>query len=180
MKECNQNSFQTIYDHGVSVSETLSKLINYIKYNIPLENKWIIPKWLEENKEKIKNKLMDDDILLEYALFHDCGKPFCIEKDIDGKTHFPNHAKISEKIWIENGGNELIGKLISMDMDIHLLKDSGIEEFCKRKESISLLITGLAEIHANSEMFGGYNALSFKIKFKNIERRGNAILKILK
>ena len=180
MKECNQNSFQTIYEHGVSVSETLENLINYIKYNKPLDGYWIIPEWLEKNKEKIKNNLFHEDILLEYALFHDCGKPFCFNIDENGNQHFPDHAKISEKIWNENGGEPLIGRLISMDMDIHLLKDYGIKEFCERKECISLLITGLAEIHSNANMFGGFDSISFKIKYKNIDRRGNAIFKILK
>lgn len=45
--------------------------------------------------------------------------------------------------------------------------------------TISLLVTGLAEIHANAEMFGGLNSIGFKIKYKQINQRGKQILKIL-
>jgi hypothetical protein len=43
-----------------------------------------------------------------------------------------------------------------------------------------LLLTGLAEVHANAKMFGGLESTSFKIKFSQIEKRGNAIIKELK
>lgn len=46
--------------------------------------------------------------------------------------------------------------------------------------AISLLITGLSEIHANASMFGGIESTSFKIKYKQIDSRGKAILKQLK
>lgn len=37
----------------------------------------------------------------------------------------------------------------------------------------TLLLVSLAEIHANSEMFGGQDSISFKSKWKQIDRRGN-------
>jgi len=67
-----------------------------------------------------------------------------------------------------------------MDMDIHLLKADGIAEFAARPEAISLLLTGLAEIHANAAMFGGIESTSFKIKFKQISKRGKQIIKMMK
>lgn len=66
-----------------------------------------------------------------------------------------------------------------MDMDIHVLKSDGVEEFASRPEAISLLLTGLAEIHANAEMFGGIESTSFKIKFKQINKRGKQIINLL-
>jgi hypothetical protein len=134
---------------------------------------------LIDYKDQIKQKLLPSDTLLTYALYHDCGKPFCRTIDADGKQHFPNHAEISAKIWRENGGDEHIARLISMDMDIHLLKADQLNEFCQRSEAISLLLSGLAEIHANAKMFGGIESISFKIKWKQIEKRGKQICKIL-
>jgi uncharacterized protein YukE len=66
-------------------------------------------------------------------------------------------------------------------MKIHTLKASQIEKITKEIPNliISLLITGLAEIHANAEMFGGLNSIGFKIKYKQINQRGKQILKIL-
>jgi hypothetical protein len=64
-----------------------------------------------------------------------------------------------------------------MDMDIHLLKDAGVAEFAKRPQARALLLTGLAEIHANASMFGGFESIGFKSKWKQIDRRGKAILR---
>lgn len=38
------------------------------------------------------------------------------------------------------------------------------------------LIAGLSEIHANASMFGGIDSTSFKIKWKQISKRGKKIL----
>jgi hypothetical protein len=61
-------------------------------------------------------------------------------------------------------------------MDIHLLKADGVEEFSQRKEAISLILTGLAELHSNAAMFGGIESVSFKIKWKNLNKRGRQVL----
>lgn len=73
----------------------------------------------------------------------------------------------------------VVRRLIKYDMDIHLLKADGVEEFAKRREAITNLIVGLAEIHANAEMFGGLESTSFKIKWKQIDKRGKQILQLL-
>jgi hypothetical protein len=64
-------------------------------------------------------------------------------------------------------------------MIIHTLKDVGVENFSKNKNCTTHLVVGLAEIYANSKMFGGFESESFKIKFKQLERRGKAILSSL-
>ena len=66
-----------------------------------------------------------------------------------------------------------------MDMDIHTLKSKNIQEFTGRSEAVPLLITGLCEVHANASMFGGIESTLFKIKWKQISRRGKKILSIL-
>ena len=64
-------------------------------------------------------------------------------------------------------------------MDIHLLKSDGVEEFAKNPHAFTLLLTGLAEIHSNAEMFGGLESVGFKIKWKSINQRGKQILKLV-
>jgi len=59
------------------------------------------------------------------------------------------------------------------------MKAADIDEFIKKPEAITLLIVGLAEIHSNAELFGGYDSQSFKIKWNQINRRGNAVVKKL-
>jgi len=65
-------------------------------------------------------------------------------------------------------------------MDIHLLKSDGVEEFSKNPYALTLLLTGLAETHSNSQMFGGTSSQSFLIKKKNIFKRGKNILHFIK
>ena len=79
----------------------------------------------------------------------------------------------------ETPRNVLIGGLIGMDMDIHLLNAESLKEFSERPEAISLLITGLCEIHSNAAMFGGIDSTSFKIKYKHIDKRGRQLLNLI-
>lgn len=61
-------------------------------------------------------------------------------------------------------------------MDIHTLKSEGVDEFCKNPYALTLLLTGLAEIHSNAAMFGGMDSTSFKIKWKCLNQRGKQII----
>jgi hypothetical protein len=56
------------------------------------------------------------------------------------------------------------------------MKSDAIEEFAKHPEAISLLITGLCELHSNAQMFGGIESTSFKIKWKHLSKMGKRIL----
>lgn len=137
---------------------------------------WQLPKWVcHANLEK----LLSDDILEKYTLFHDCGKPICKEVGEDGVTRFPNHATVSAKVWRDSGGCEQVARLIEMDMKIHTMKADEVSDFVKNPEAVSLLFAALAEIHANAELFGGLESTSFKIKYKQVDRRGAAIFREL-
>lgn len=175
MQECRQTPTQTIYQHGVSVKEHLFDLINLLKTG-KSEREFKLPDWFFNYKNEILSELLPESDLALYTVFHDCGKPYCRTVDKDGKQHFPNHAKASHDIWLEAGGSEEVARLILMDMDIHTLKADGVEEFAERPEAISFLLTGLAEIHSNAAMFGGIKSTSFKIKWKQIDKRGKQIL----
>lgn len=121
----------------------------------------------------------------DYILYHDCGKPFCHTVDADGKSHFPNHAEVSQKVFLEAGGNETSAKLIGWDMLIHSANSEEIENYCKIwsiQDAFTLLFVALSEVHANAKMFGpeGIESTSFKIKWKKIDQRGKQIMKFYK
>lgn len=108
------------------------------------------------------------------------GKPFCRTVDAEGRQHFPNHAEVSSNIWLGIGGDAVVGELIARDMDVHLLKDEGVQAFVQLPHARALLLTALSEIHANASMFGGLESTSFKIKWKHVDKRGRAILRAIK
>lgn len=120
--------------------------------------------------------LVSDENLNLYTVYHDIGKPYCIEI-VDNKTHFPNHSEVSYYIFKNIFDNELVAELIRNDMAIHVLKSKDIIDFCKLDNHITLLIVGLAEIHSNAKMFGGIDSVSFKIKWKNLNQRGKQIMR---
>lgn len=177
MQACEQTSGLNVLQHGESVREFYLDLKRHILEGTPLTHPWRLPAWAGE--KALWDLTLDDQALAEYQVFHDCGKPFCRTVDDEGRQHFPNHAAISEQIWLQAGGNPLSARLMGMDMDIHLLSGEGTQEFCARPEAASLLLTGLAEIHSNARMFGGIESTSFKMKWKHIDRRGKQITKTL-
>jgi len=176
MQQCQQTEEQSVWQHGLSVKKHIFELINYLKTQ-QISNDWKLPEWILQYRLQILQQLVPEDIIAEYTTYHDCGKPYCIQYDANGKRHFPNHAEFSYKKWLEVGGTEDAAILMKMDMDIHLLKSDGVEEFCKRSQAITLLLTGLSEIISNSKMFGGFDSISFKIKYKHIDKMGKRICK---
>lgn len=179
MESCYQTPGQNIYQHGLSVRDHLKRIIDFLHGKDSLSG-WRIPSWLVSEKEFLLSRLLPWKVLETYTVYHDVGKPFCRTVDEHGKQHFPNHAEVSEKVWLDNGGDSQVGRLIRMDMDIHTIKAVHVPEFASRPEAVSLLLTGLAEVHSNAKMFGGIESTSFKIKFGQIDKRGTAIIKELK
>lgn len=176
MKSCEQTKGMSVYEHGTSVKNYLFDLINHLRDNKPLKYEWKLPEWVYENSNFILSKLPDDKTLELYTQYHDIGKPFCLEVDDAGKRHFPNHAEVSYQIFSQLFKNKIAAELVRHDMDIHTLKADGVEDFCMTPNSVTLLLTGLSEIHSNSTMFGGIESTSFKIKLKSITQRGKQIL----
>jgi hypothetical protein len=173
MQECEQTEGMSVLEHGEMVHEFYKDLEAHILKSKPLKHDWRLPAWIYE--PALWDARLSDNTVQMYQIFHDCGKVVCREVDQDGKAHFPNHAQASARTWLEVGGCAIEARLMGMDMDIHLLKAEGLPEFCARPESATLLLTGLCEIHANASMFGGIESNSFKMKWKNIDRRGKQI-----
>jgi hypothetical protein len=180
MKSCKQTPDQSVLQHGISVKNYTFDLINHLKYGTPLKYEWKLPDWLYENKELIISSLPSEKTLKYYTILHDCGKPYCLRIDENGKSHFPNHANVSCEVFSKIFDDSIASHLIKHDMDIHLLKSDGVEEFCQNPYHLTLLLVGLSEIHSNSKMFGGLDSTSFKIKWKSINQRGKQIFKINK
>ncbi len=184
MLTCEQTPGQTVYQHGVSVAQHLMDLMDAIlDPKEPLSDSWRLPKWFSIYREQLRQHCPDEITAQLYAINHDCGKPYCLEIDEDGRRHFPDHAKVSAQIWESLGGDPRVGKLIADDMVIHT---ASAEEIAQRLESdwscdhaLTLLLTSLAEIHSNAKMFGGIESVSFKSKYKKVEQRGTQILKKL-
>ncbi len=176
MKDCLQTEGQSIFDHGVSVQQHALDLIYFLETG-ENKNKYPLPDFIINYRQQIIDRLLPLEIIKEYTLFHDIGKPFCQVIDENGKRHFPDHANISYSKYLEIGGSQEVASLIKRDMDIHVLKDKDVPEFSQGKEAITLLLVGLAEVLSNSRLFGGYNSISFKIKYKHLSKRGNAIIK---
>jgi hypothetical protein len=177
MHSCEQTKGLTVLEHGEQVSDYFLDLYEHVISGKSLKHEWRLPKWIFDSA--LWSRLMPLDIITEYHWFHDCGKPFCRVTDAEGKAHFPDHAAVSADIWLRLGLNEKVAKLMRHDMDIHLLKANGLDDFVSMPEAATLLLTGLSEIHANASMFGGTESVSFKMKYKHIERRGKAIVSLL-
>lgn len=170
---CEQMPGMSVLEHGRSVRRYFLDLEAHVLRGEPFEYEWRLPDWAK--KPALWEKAMCSEVMALYQIYHDCGKPECREVDADGRAHFPNHAQVSASIWRKIGGDERVARLIERDMDIHLLKADGLPAFLGQPEAATLLLTGLAEIHSNASMFGGIESASFKMKWKQIDRRGKQI-----
>lgn len=183
MKSCEQTSGQSVLDHGASVYGFFLDLTDAKSYV------WKLPDWLEKSLHVIKNNLYSPEIIEEYLVMHDCGKPFCKE-EIDGKIHFPNHAEVSANVYLDEGYKyselvsiediHIVADLIRDDMCLHTMNSAEIEYKCSqwsKEHAATLLLAAFAELHSNAKMFGGVESTSFKIKFKHLDRRGKQVFK---
>lgn len=184
MMSCPQFEGMNVYEHGLDVHARFCDLYNHL-LNIQTLNcsdtnqcpepklRWRMPEWIYESGWL--EHLLPFDVLKQYQIFHDCGKPFCRTLDEDGKQHFPNHAQVSYDTWMqyaETPEDEQVGKLILMDMDAHTVKGAAIDEFIQRPEAPSLILTALAEIHSNAAWLNQMDSDQFKIKLKRLDKIG--------
>lgn len=175
MTSCEQTPGMSVLRHGELVRDFYGDLVRHLESGTPLENEWRLPDWISD--PRVLERQLDRETVDTYALYHDCGKPSVRTVDEEGRQHFPDHAAASERVWREIGGDEQVARLIGMDMDIHSIKDVDVEEFSRRPEAATLILVGLSEVHANASMFGGLESTSFKMKWKQIDKRGKAVLK---
>lgn len=178
MHTCMQFGTLSVLEHGRLVTEAFSTLREALATgNTPPG--WRIPAWLLQNPEPFLSRLHPAEVIYNYQLYHDCGKPFCRTVDANGKVHFPNHAEHSERAWLAAGGDALTGRLIGLDMAMHLASAEDMQRLAALPDAASLYLTAVAEVHANAEMFGGHCSASFLSKMKHLDRRGKALLRLL-
>jgi len=135
-----------------------------------------VPQWLEACREPLRVVAMTHQrVMRDYLTMHDCGKPFSLRFDEKGRPHYPAHAALSARVWLETGGTAQVASLIAQDMDLHTLKAEDTAEFAARPAAPLLLLSGLASLHANAADFGGAQSDSFKIKLKRLTSRGTRI-----
>lgn len=158
-------------EHGLQVQARTHQLIEHLRTGAPLFE-WRLPEWVTAYREQLLSSLVPQHVIDEYTVYHDCGKPYCVAS---ADRKFPDHAERSYETWLNVGGNTLAAELMRLDMCIHTMSAKDVEEFCSHVGAATLLLVGLAEIHANADMFGGIGSQSFKIKWKQIDRRGRAV-----
>jgi hypothetical protein len=177
MEACLQAAGQSVLGHGRSVVAHFAQLRDHLEEGAPLASWWRVPAWTRQ--PGILDGLPSADVLAEYHEFHDCGKPGVLSVDAEGRRHFPDHAAASARTWLAVGGDPEAAALMAMDMDAHLLKAEGVAEFAARPQAVTLLLTALAEVHSNAAMFGGTDSDGFKIKAKQLDKRGAQVMALI-
>ena len=166
-----QTEGQTVLQHGESVWSYSKKLISGDFSNFKL------PDWFKDNHRFIVNHLHHPSIIKHYNIYHDCGKPFCLVEDENGR-HFPNHAEVSKDTWLSFSDNQVVADLIGLDMVLHTTTVAQIKELqLDTQTAMTLIVTAFAEIHSNADMFGGIDSTSFKIKYKKLEKNARNLFR---
>ena len=178
MRACPQAPGVSVLDHGHQVYAAFQALSDALASG-KLPAGWALPDWFTPAiGQALLGRTPCAETMRQYLVYHDCGKPYCLTVDEQGRRHFEGHAQWSKRIWLQHGGGAEAGRLMGEDMDIHCLKACDLPEFAQRPTAPALLLAGIAEIHANAAMFGGQDSVSFKAKQKHWDRRGRALLKI--
>lgn len=179
MGDTPQTDTQSVLEHGLAVRGKLFELLNHLRHDDPLKGTWKLPEWVGQYRDHILSNLPSDLVLHRYTVYHDCGKPFCLEYDDEGRKHFPNHAQVSHDTYLSVWEDSEVASLILHDMDLHTCKAADIPNIAMVPNVTALMLVSLAEIHANADMFGGIESTSFKIKYKQLNKRGKALCKNL-
>ena len=178
MKNTPQTDTQSVWQHGQSVRNYMFDLLDHLEKGTPLTYDWKLPSWIYD--PILLENLPDRQTLELYTVYHDCGKPYCLTYDEDGRKHFPNHAEVSFNTFNQIFDNDVSADLIRRDMDFHLLRADSLQKFSEYKYYNVLMLSALSEIHSNAIMFGGKDSTSFKIKWKHSDKRGRQVLNLVK
>lgn len=171
-------------EHGLSVSKYTFDLVRFLRSEgkIPFEYNWRLPSWFFAYGAFLSRNLCSDFTIDKYLKLHDCGKHKVQISNEKGGFSYPNHAQSSHETFLTFCDDLEIAELIKRDMDIHLLKTEDVPAFCEEVDKTiicTLLLSAVGSLHSNAEMFGGIDSDSFKIKFKQIEKKGKMICNLL-
>ena len=181
-------------DHGRQVLSCYEKLVGFLSQEPQATDRSMrsgdanqeepapfprLPAWAAQHRRLLCAMQPSPEVMREYLLLHDCGKPFCRTQDQEGRMHYPGHAGVSAEVYRRAlGKSEEVESLIERDMLIHTISADDLPSFALSPGAAGLLLAGLAEVYANSEMFGGTDSNGFKIKMKHLERRGRRLVAI--
>ena len=180
MKSCYQFKNIDMFEHGLMVNNAYQKILKkdsvFLQYMNFDDNG-------KSNFEKLLQLQYDSTLMRHYHLYHDCGKPYCLTIDEQGRSHYPNHAEISAKIHAQHFSCETANNLIKNDMIFHQSNASQLSACLKlnndKKMLSSIYLTAWAEIFANSQLFGGFESEGFKIKKKKLISHGKKLFQLL-
>lgn len=184
MGACAQAPGQNVLEHGASVREHYRALLDHLEGRVDLGGcgNWKLPTWLEEYGPQLLAAQAPYPLVDRYLSIHDCGKPAVLVVDVDGRRHFPDHSASSVRTYrraYKEHASDQVADMIANDLRIHTLKADGVAEFAALPDAATHLLAGLAELTSNAAMFGGVDSTGFKIKFKALTSRGNAICRLL-
>lgn len=172
MRACFQFQDMNMIDHGLAVNAKYMELIDAIKQDSYPEG-WLKPKWWTSSAGQRLLELQPSlEQMYMYQKYHDCGKHLCRTVDEEGRQHFPGHAQVSAEAYRVAGGDVDTAWLIEHDMLLHTGSCEECEPLMTHRLMPALILTAIAELHANAEMFGGVQSPGAKAKFKHIARRG--------
>jgi hypothetical protein len=174
MRSTEQVPGLSVLAHGESVRRRYVDLMRVVSGR-PARYEWRMPEWAFSSA--LWNHNFSDKVVREYQVYHDCGKPYCRTEADDGSIHFQDHAQVSADLWRAVGNNDA-AHLMGRDMAIHTMKAGDIPEFIRETGANILLLTALCEVHSNADMFGGISSPGFKMKWKQVDRRGKAIVRL--
>ncbi len=177
MKACEQAPGWSIFHHGMDVAARYKDLHEHVLQGERSAYAWGIPSETLTQLEQLRCEARGPAEARAYHVYHDCGKPYTLEIDAEGRRHFPNHAQVSAEIFRRLfPGDEISARLIEKDMLCHTLKGEEAEKFASDPDAPTLIITAWAELHSNAEkIFGGLDSTSFKIKRKKLIKMVNII-----
>lgn len=136
------------------------------------------PDWLKTHGAALLSLQQPNSLMHNYLVYHDCGKPFVLKQDLQGRMHFPGHADMSALVWLQAGGTQKEARLMQLDMALHTLRCAELDALSKDPLSPSLLLAAYAELQSNAKsIFGGFDSESYKIKLKALNRRAKTLIR---
>lgn len=179
MRSCNQTDNQSIMEHGLSVHKQAFKIIEALYFPRILKDlhPFLPPQLLKSKnfRKHIKDNLYPLETIWDYTIFHDCGKPSCIQVDENGQRHFPEHNLISAQTWEEVTGDLVVSSLMHEDMTLHRMKAAEWADYIQDihpAEICTLLVVAYASIAANAIDHDpqGIHGERYKIARKKLDR----------
>ena len=176
MWSCEQSPGVSVLDHGVSVRTRYPDLGGRALKGQPLLTGWPMPTWALEAETCAS--LPGEAVMKENQVHHNCGKPEVLKTDTGRRMYFPGHVAVSVHTCLAARGSPEAAAI--MAIDANLLKAGVVREFVDRPQADAPFLTALAEVHSKAAIFRGTDSESFKIKAKNLDKRGSQVIRAIR